>query len=136
VIDGQVAVVTRYYKTQTQFDRPKVVLWVLLEPVGQLVAAYLLYVQPLRGMLLSGLGKQASASAAYYLWADKQGPWDTDRLTCTMTLESAERIGTRLTVQEYRDVAAGIGREVEGERFTVTRSNSESPSLPGVSFRR
>ena len=36
-----------------------------------------------------------------------------------MTLESARWLGTRLTVQEYRHVAVGIGREVVGERFAA-----------------
>ena len=51
VIDGQVAVITRYHKTQSQWDKPKVVVRFLSEAVGQLVAAYLLYVRPLRMML-------------------------------------------------------------------------------------
>ena len=36
-----------------------------------------------------------------------------------MTLESAKWLGTRLTVQEYRHTAVGIGREVVGERFAA-----------------
>jgi hypothetical protein len=54
-----------------------------------------------------------------YLWANDSGPWDTDRLTRTMTAETAERLGSRLTTAEYRQVAVGIGREVVGERFAV-----------------
>ncbi|EUC27743.1 hypothetical protein COCCADRAFT_73334, partial [Bipolaris zeicola 26-R-13] len=37
VIDGQVAVVTRYHKLQSQWDRPRVVPRFLPEVVGQLV---------------------------------------------------------------------------------------------------
>jgi hypothetical protein len=36
-----------------------------------------------------------------------------------MTRETAERLSTRLTTQEYRYTAAGIGREVVGERFAA-----------------
>jgi hypothetical protein len=36
-----------------------------------------------------------------------------------MTQETAERLGTRLTTQEYRYTAAGIGCEVVGERFAA-----------------
>jgi hypothetical protein len=53
VIDGQVAVITRYHKTQSQWDKPKVVARFLPEAVGQLVTAYLLYLRPVRAMLLS-----------------------------------------------------------------------------------
>jgi hypothetical protein len=115
-----VVVVTRYYKTQAQWDRPKVVVRFLPEAVGQLIAAYLLYVQPVRALLYSSsLDKPLSALAADYLWADQRGPWDTDRLTRTMTQETAERLGTRLTTQDYRHTAAGIGCEVVGERFAA-----------------
>jgi hypothetical protein len=74
VIDGQVAVITRYHKTQSQWDKPKVVVRFLPEPIGQLVAAYLLYVRPMRAMLQSALGKPMSASVTDYLWADERGP--------------------------------------------------------------
>jgi hypothetical protein len=68
VIDGQVVVVTRYYKTQAQWDWPKVVARFLLEAVGQLIIAYLLYVQPVRALLYSSsLDKLLLASAADYL---------------------------------------------------------------------
>jgi hypothetical protein len=36
-----------------------------------------------------------------------------------MTQETAERLGTRLTTQEYCHTAAGIGCEVVGERFAA-----------------
>jgi hypothetical protein len=36
-----------------------------------------------------------------------------------MTAEIAERLGSRLTTAEYRQVAVGIGREVVGERFAA-----------------
>jgi superfamily II DNA helicase RecQ len=119
VINGQVAVVTRYHKTQSQWDKPKVVARFLPKAVGQLVAAYLLYARPLRAMLQSALGKPLSASVTDYLWADERGPWETDRLTRTITLESAKWLGTRLTVQDYRHTAVGVGREVVGERFAA-----------------
>jgi hypothetical protein len=119
VIDGQVALVTRYHKTQFQWDKPKVIVRFLPKAIGKLTAAYLLYVRPLRALLQSALGKPLSASVTDYLWADERGPWETDRVTHTMTLESAKWLGTRLTVQEYRHTAVGIEREVVGERFAA-----------------
>jgi hypothetical protein len=97
-----------------------VVVRFLPEPIGQLVAAYLRYVRPLRPMLQSALGKPLSASVTDYLWADKRGLWETDHLTRTITLKSAKWLGTRLTVQLYRHTAVGIGREVIGERFAIS----------------
>jgi hypothetical protein len=52
-------------------------------------------------MLLSYLGKLPIVSTSDYLWVDEQGLWDTGRLIRTMTQEIAERLGTRLTMQDY-----------------------------------
>jgi hypothetical protein len=67
VIDGQVALVTRYHKTQSQWDKPKVVVRFLPEAIVKLTVAYLLYVRPLRALLQSALGKPMSASVTDYL---------------------------------------------------------------------
>jgi hypothetical protein len=68
IINSQVVVVTHYHKTQAQWDRPKVVARFLPEAVEQLIAAYLLYVQPVQALLYSSsLDKPLSASAADYL---------------------------------------------------------------------
>ena len=56
----------------------------------------------MRTLLLSSLGKVATAAASDYLWADEHGPWDTSRLTRIMAGETAERLGTRLTMADYR----------------------------------
>jgi hypothetical protein len=56
VIVGQVALVTRYHKTQSQWDKPKVIVRFLPEAIGKLAIAYLLYVRPLRALLQSALG--------------------------------------------------------------------------------
>jgi hypothetical protein len=71
VIDGQVVLVTHYNKSQSEWDKPKVVIRFLPEAIRQLVAAYLLYVLPLQAMLQSALGKPLSASVTDYLWADE-----------------------------------------------------------------
>ena len=46
VIYGHMVVVTRYHKSQSQFDKPKVIPRFLPWRVGQLLAVYLSYVQP------------------------------------------------------------------------------------------
>jgi hypothetical protein len=53
-------IVTRYHKSQSQFDKPKVVLRFLPWRVGQLLAIYLAYVQPFQQYLavkVKGLGR-------------------------------------------------------------------------------
>jgi hypothetical protein len=55
VIDGEVAVVTYHHRTQSQWNKPEVAACFLLNAVGQIVAAYLLYVRLLQALLQSAL---------------------------------------------------------------------------------
>lgn len=52
------------------------------------------------------------------LWADKQGPWETDRLTRALKRETGKRLGVTLHTQDYRHTAVSIGRVVVGESFS------------------
>ena len=45
VIDGQVITVVRYHKSQSQWDKLKVVLRFLLPQLGQVIVMYLAYLQ-------------------------------------------------------------------------------------------
>ncbi|KAF1922121.1 uncharacterized protein M421DRAFT_79519, partial [Didymella exigua CBS 183.55] len=51
-----------------------------------------------------------------------------------MTLETAARLGTRLTTQEYRHTAVGIGREVVGERFAAGYNKQLGSSSGGGAY--
>lgn len=115
VMDGQVVLVTRYHKSQSQWDKPKVVPRFLPWRVGQLMALYLAYVQPLAELLRV---QALRGSWSDYIWADESGPWETERLTRVMSRESELRLGNRLTTQDYRHAAVGIGREFVGESFS------------------
>ncbi|TKA75572.1 hypothetical protein B0A55_07939 [Friedmanniomyces simplex] len=114
VIQGQMAVVTRYHKSQSQFDKPKVIPGFLPWQVGQLLAVYLAYVQPFQEYLseeVRGFG------FSDYVWSSEYGAWGTDRLTRIIVRETQKRLGVRLTTLEYRHVAISVGREVVGEQF-------------------
>jgi superfamily II DNA helicase RecQ len=114
VVDGQVMTVARYHKSQSQWDKPKVVPRFLPWRLGQVVAVYLAYIQPfqeyLRVQVLGG-------GFSDYVWADERGPWETDRLTRVLKRETAKRLGAALTTLDYRHTAVGIGRVVVGEGF-------------------
>jgi hypothetical protein len=74
----------------------------------------------MQSILLDSQGKALSASMNDYLWVDDDKKlWDTERLTRVLAQQSAQLLGTRLTVQVYRHIAIGIGRKVVGERFAV-----------------
>jgi hypothetical protein len=78
VVDGQVMTVVRYHKSQSQWDKPKIVPRFLPPRLGHVMAAYLVYMQPFKEYLtLQVLGGNYSD----YVWHDAQGAWDTGRLT-------------------------------------------------------
>jgi superfamily II DNA helicase RecQ len=113
-IHGHMVVVTRYHKSQSQFDKPKVIPRFLPWSVGQLLAVYLAYVQPLQECL----SVQVKGSGwSDYVWSNEQGPWETDRLTKVIARETQKRLGVRLTTHDYRHTAISIGRRVVGEQF-------------------
>lgn len=114
VVDGQVMTVVRYHKSQSQWDKPKVVPRFLPSRLGQVMVMYLAYVQPFQEYLtVQVLGGAFSD----YVWADAHGPWETDRLTRALKRESGKRLGLELTTLDYRHTAVGVGRVVVGESF-------------------
>lgn len=114
VVDGRVMTVVRYHKSQSQWDKPKVVPRFLPWRLGQVAVVYLAYVRPfceyLRVQVLGG-------GFSDYIWADEQGPWGTDRLTRILRRETEKRLGIGLTTLDYRHTAVGIGRMMVGEAF-------------------
>lgn len=114
-IQGHMVVVTRYHKSQSQFDKPKVIPRFLPWRVGQLLAIYLAYVQPFQQYLTV---KVKGSGRSDHIWANEYGPWGTDRLTKVINRESSKRLGTRLTTLDYRHVAVSLGREKVGEQFS------------------
>ena len=115
VLFGLLMTVTRYHKSQSQWDNPKVVPRFVPWRVGQLLTVYLSYVRPLEDFLRSSVQGEGWTD---YVWANEQGgPWETDRLTRIIARESQKRLGVRLTTHDYRHVAIAIGRKVIGERF-------------------
>jgi superfamily II DNA helicase RecQ len=115
VTDGQIMTVVRYHKSQSQWDKPKIVPRFLPPQVGQMLAVYLAYLQPFQEYLrVEVLG----GSFSDYIWGDEQGPWKTDRLTRLLKRETGKRLGVELHTLDYRHTAVGIGREVVGETFS------------------
>ena len=132
IIQGHMVIVTRYHKSQSQFDKPKVIPRFLPWRVGQLLAVYLAYVQPLQqwlGEKVRGLG------VSDYVWSSEYGPWGTDRLTKIIARETEKALGWRLTTLDYRHVAISLGREKVGERFAQGYAEQsdevEEPEMDG-----
>lgn len=114
IIHGQVAVVTRYHKSQSQQDKPKIVPRFLPHRVAQLLVVYLAYVQPLQEFLSI---MSRGSGWTEYIWGDQNGTWETDRLTRIIARETQKRLKVRLTTHDYRHLAIAIGRVAVGEQF-------------------
>jgi hypothetical protein len=107
--------VIRYHKSQSQWDKPKIVPRFLPPQLGQVMAVYLVYVQPFKEYLtLQVLG----GSYSDYVWHNVQGAWDTGRLTRVLKRETGKRLGVALHTLDYRHTAVGIGRVYVGESFS------------------
>src|SRR5439155_12527113 len=82
ITDGRVVMITRYHKSQSQFDMPKVISRFLPWRVGQLMVVYLGYVRP----FVEHLTVQVHGSGfSDHVWADSRGPWEIDRLTSVIS---------------------------------------------------
>lgn len=114
VMSGQMSTVTRYNKSQSQWDEAKVIPRFLPWKVGQLLVMYIAYIQPFMEMLLV----EATGSGwTDYIWADNKGPWETDRMTKVISRETSRQLGIRLTTHTYRHAAAAIGRKKVSLQF-------------------
>jgi len=103
--DGQVMVVTEVHKSQAIMDAPRVISRFLPSRVGQLLVTYLADVLPFRRMI----DRESMASTPKgFLWADKQGVWDTNRMCKALARETSIHLGHRITVADYRHIAIGI----------------------------
>jgi hypothetical protein len=114
IIHGQVAVITRYHKSQSQQDKPKIIPRFLSYRVARLLVLYLAYAQPLQEYL-SVMSKGSGWTE--YIWDDQNGTWETDRLTRIIARETQKRLKVRLTTHDYRHLTIAIGRVVVGEQF-------------------
>ena len=114
IIHGQVAVITRYHKSQSQQDKPKIVPRFLPYRVAQLMVLYLAYVRPLQEYL-SVISRGHGWSE--YIWGGQNGVWETDRLTKIIGRETQALLKVKLNTHDYRHLAIGIGRVVVGDQF-------------------
>jgi hypothetical protein len=73
-----------------------------------MMTAYLSEVLPFARLLDRSC---VSADFKSFVWADRNGVWDTQRITKVLAQETAIRLGHRITFQDYRHIAIAIDRE-------------------------
>lgn len=114
IVSGAVMTVVRYHKSQSQWDKPKVVPRFLPPQLGQIMALYLCYLQPFQEYLVVQV---LGGGLSDYVWSNEQGAWGTDKLTRVIRRETGKRLGVELHTLGYRHAAIGIGRVKVGESF-------------------
>ncbi|KAH7010574.1 uncharacterized protein B0I36DRAFT_370192 [Microdochium trichocladiopsis] len=114
LFDGQVMLVTDRDKGKAIRGIGRKVARFLLETVGRLMVAYILWVLPLERLLLTetkGLGLSKLLDA--WLWKDsRRGIWTTPELSNKLAAVTTEHIGVKLGVANYRHVAIELGRHI------------------------
>ncbi|KAG6151506.1 hypothetical protein E4U51_000671 [Claviceps purpurea] len=121
LLDGYVMTVTFYNKTDSQWDSPKIIPRFLPWRVGQLLASYLVYIQPLAALMGDAIGSGSCQSE--YVWAHKSEsadnlvPWDTRKLTEMINTRSGKDLGEVFGTLDYRHIAIGMGRKYVGQHF-------------------
>ncbi|KAK4913694.1 hypothetical protein LTR49_018028 [Elasticomyces elasticus] len=113
VIQEQLVVVTRYHKSQSQFDKPKAILCFLPWRVGQLLAIYLTYVQALQQYLSDEVRGSGYSDD---VWSNEYGPWGTKRLT---------KVAGKKREGHARSDSSSVGSEQQHvqRRFALARQN-------------
>ncbi|CAD0038816.1 unnamed protein product [Aureobasidium pullulans] len=126
VLDGRVMTVTSYHKSQAMLDMPKMVPRFLPWRSGQIAVIYLTHVRVFAELL--SVQVQYGQGWSDYIWADSNGPWETQKLTDTMKRETAKRLKVKLHTQNYRHAAVFLGRRFVGPRFAKGyREEAEDP---------
>jgi len=78
------------------------------------MVVYLIYVQPLRELLLAETQNQKISD---HIWYDERGPWETEHLTRVIKRETALGLGHRFNTLDFRHITISIGRVVVDDRF-------------------
>lgn len=126
VTDGRVMTVTSYHKSMAMLDMPKMVPRFLPWRLGQIAVIYLTHVRNFAELL--SIQVQYGQGWSEYIWADANGPWETQKLTDTMKQETGKRLEAKLQVQSYRHAAVFLGRRFVGPRFAKGyRDMAEDP---------
>lgn len=101
IINGRVAVVTTYDKSQKRRIRTKYVFKLLPDRLSQLLVQYLVYVLPFTQIV--------SKRQDDFLFGDSRGRWGENQLSAAVAVATAKHLGVRLTVSGWRQVAIAIG---------------------------
>ncbi|OBT81213.1 hypothetical protein VE02_10225 [Pseudogymnoascus sp. 03VT05] len=92
-----------YDKARKRRGNTEYIIRYLPDDIGQLLAQYLVYIQPFARVL--------NHRETEYLFADVKGPWAGEELSRELAKETTKHLGVRLTIMQWRHVAIGIAVE-------------------------
>ena len=108
VIAGTLVSVIRYYKSQSQYDAPKIVPRFLLPRLGQVMALYLSYLQPFKEYLVVQV---LGGGLHDYIWGDSFGRGYQDEVGEINEAEVDEDEEDLLELQNSRTTMMGVGND-------------------------
>lgn len=104
--DGQMLFILQYHKSINMSNASRWPVRFLLPEVAQLVAQFLILVQPFRRSLQRHTAIPEAVSD--YLWSRGREPWHPDRVTETVIETSQRLLGKKIHVRAWRQLAVGI----------------------------
>ncbi|KAL5371657.1 hypothetical protein DPSP01_014102 [Paraphaeosphaeria sporulosa] len=127
VVDGDVMTVARYHKSQSQWDKPKIVPRFLPARLGQVVVVYLAYLQPFQEYLnVQGRGAQPAA-VAEAITSHLQAARKAAETQETIIIDLAKAIDTCLSkysLPDEQEVAAALSLRV----IQALKNSAPTPS--------
>jgi len=112
VVDGTVAVITEYNKSEVRSGRPKVVVRYLPRAVGRMVVAFVAEVVPFAEFLDVCCGRPlASAETRSLLWHRDGQAWPEDDLTQLVRTATWDGLKVQMGPRDWRNVAVAVDVE-------------------------
>jgi superfamily II DNA helicase RecQ len=115
IIDGKVVLVTRYSKQQAITDRPKLIPRWLPSPIDQLKVLYMAYARRWCSYLREEV---LGVESREYMWYDKNGPWETPRMTKIIQRETERYLSRAFGSLDMRHQTFGWANEHVDPHFS------------------
>ncbi|OJD23078.1 hypothetical protein ACJ73_05575 [Blastomyces percursus] len=106
--DGQMLFILSYHKSRHRTNASRWPVRFLLPEAAQLVAQYLVMIQPFREFLHAQA--QVPVAVPEYLFSGGRAPWTDDAMTRAIVNTGKQVLGKRIHIQAWRQLTKGIVR--------------------------
>lgn len=104
--DGQMLFIIQYHKSMNMVNASRWPARFLLPEVAQLVAQFLILIQPFRRSLQQNVAIPEAVSD--YLWSRGRESWHPDRVTETVVETGQRLLGKKIHIRAWRQLTVGI----------------------------